>query len=355
MMFPEQATTMALFTDKDFETIKFISDLPASGKSVVITCHLSPDGDAMGSSLALAGVLENMGMTVHVITPDEANGNLRSLPGAGRVLSLTGFPNAVERYCREAGLIFCLDYNELKRLSRLEPFVRQSQAVKVLIDHHTNPRWDDFTMGISKPDRSSTCSLLYSVLEASGLLKYVDKDAATCIMAGMMTDTHNFSYNANRPEDYVIQSELVGMGVDKNALYNKLFNTFSENCMRLNGYALSEKMRVYGQYHCALISLQRDELNRYHYAKGYTEGLVNRPLAIPGIVCSCYLREESDYVKVSMRSVGDCPVNIICNKYFGGGGHLNAAGGEFYGTLKEAEDLFESLLPVICNQYIKKS
>lgn len=175
------------------------------------------------------------------------------------------------------------------------------------------------------------------------------------MLAGMMTDTGNFAYNCNDPELYVVVAELVKKGADKAQLYRQLFNTESEHCIRLNSYALYRKMEVFGDHGAALIVLSRDELNRFHYTKGDTEGLVNRPLAIPGVIYSCFLREESDMVKVSMRSVGDFPVNEVCKEHFGGGGHLNAAGGEYYGPLDKCAELFRSLLDTNYEKYIKRN
>ena len=208
---------------------------------------------------------------------------------------------------------------------------------------------------ISYPQMSSTCMLLFRVLCRLELFNLIDKDTASCLLAGMMTDTGNFAYNANDPDAYIIEAELVKKGADKVDLYNRLLNTVSENCLRLTSYAMLEKMEIFNDFHAALICLTRDELNRFHYVKGDTEGLVNRPLAVPGIVYSAFLREEDGYVKVSMRSLGDFPVNKLCNEHFGGGGHLNAAGGEFAGTLEECAELFRSLLPENKRKYIDKN
>ena len=160
----------------------------------------------------------------------------------------------------------------------------------------------------------------------------------------MMTDTGNFSYNCSDPELYTVEAELIKKGADKEALCRELFGTVSENCMRLNAYAILKKMEVFPEFSAALITLSRDELNRFHYTKGDTEGLVNRPLSIPGIRYSAFMRQESDCIRVSMRSVGDFPVNLVCSEHFDGGGHLNAAGGDYHGTLEEAAEYFRNIL-----------
>lgn len=310
---------------------------------IVITTHMSPDGDALGSSLALSRVLGNIGKDVAVIVPDQPMAQLMFLPDAKDVVVGSRYADFAESLFSKADLIVCLDFNELKRIDRLVPYVEASGAAKVMIDHHLDP--SDFAdLTISHPEMSSTCMLLFRVLCRLELFNLIDKEAASCLLAGMMTDTGNFSYNANDPDAYIIEAELMRKGVDKVELYNRLLNCTTENCLRLTSYALLEKMEVFKDAGAALICLTRDELNRFHYVKGDTEGLVNRPLAIPGIVYSAFMREEDSYVKVSMRSVGDFPVNKLCKEHFGGGGHLNAAGGEYPGTLEQCADLFRSLL-----------
>ena len=322
---------------------KSLSNLVAEAENIIITTHMSPDGDAMGSALGLAHVLTYMGKTARVVVPDDPSKQLMFLPGAKEAVVYCKYHAFAEQLISEADLIFCLDYNALSRIDRVANCVREAKAHKVLIDHHLEPEsFCDIT--ISHPEISSTCMLLFMVLCSLELYAAIDQDAATCILAGMMTDTGNFSYNANDPRIYFIVSRLIEKGADKNDLSHRLFDTFSEWCLRLNGYALSKKMEVWKEYHAALITLTRDELNRFHYTRGDTEGLVNRPLAIPGIAYCAFLREEERYIKVSMRSVGEFPCDEVCAKYFGGGGHKNAAGGEFRGSMQQCIDVFKSLL-----------
>lgn len=337
----------------DEKKIKKLAHLTEGASRIVITTHLSPDGDAMGSSLALSRVLSTIGKDVAVVVPDQPLEQLMFLPGAKDVVVGSRHPDFAKALFTKADLIMCLDFNELQRIDRLAPYVEASAAKKVIIDHHLEP--GDFAdVTISYPAMSSTCMLLFRVLCRLELFNAIDRDAAACILAGMMTDTGNFAYNANDPDAYIIEAELVRKGVDKVELYNRLLNRSTESCLRLTGYALCEKMEVFADMGAALITLTRDELNRFHYVKGDTEGLVNRPLSIPGIVYSAFLREEDDYVKVSMRSTGDFPVNLLCKKHFGGGGHLNAAGGEYDGTLDQCADLFRSLLAENKKTYIDK-
>lgn len=341
------------FSAADIESARQIAVSIQNAAKIVITCHLSPDGDAAGASMALMHALSAMGKKVRIVTPDEMNHTLRFLPGAQSVTTYSRNPEIANGILANADVLFCLDYNEPSRISRLEPALRNARGTKILIDHHIGPELEAFNIAISKPERSSTCSLLYSVLTAAGLSSFIGRESAECLMAGMMTDTNNFSHNANHVEDYYIQAQLLERGANKNALWQRLFNVISYNSMKLNAYAI-EKMEVFNNMHGALITLTREELNRFEYKKGDTEGLVNRPLAIPGIYFSCYLREENDYIKVSMRSVGDISVKEICEKYFHGGGHKNAAGGEFPGTMDDCAGLFRSILPEINKCYISE-
>jgi phosphoesterase RecJ-like protein len=312
-------------------------------KRVVLTCHMSPDGDALGSSMGLAHVLRAMGKDVRVITPDEPPRNLRVLPGARKAMAWSSFGVVAERNVAMADLIICLDFNSLYRLSRLEPAVRSAKAPKVLIDHHKDP--EDFAdVLFSYSGMSSTSELLYLLLKEMDLKKYMSVDAATCILGGIITDTGGFHYNSNSPELYLVVSELMQRGVDKDWLMRCLIDTQTESGIRLESFAIAERMELFADNHAALITLSRDDLNRFNYKKGDTEGLVNRPLAIPGVVYSAYFREESEYIKVSMRSVSDFPVDLLCKEHYNGGGHLNAAGGEFRGTMEEAVRIFKESL-----------
>lgn len=323
--------------------LKSFRNLLAESERIVVVAHTAPDGDAAGSSLALQHVLGRMGKETRVVFPDMLPPLLRSLPGAKDATDATRYPDFAKQLINDADLIICVDFNELSRIDKLAGPVAEASAPKVMIDHHLHPA-DFAAVTISRPEMSSTCYLLFRVLCGLELFSYIDKKAAECLLTGMMTDTGNFSYNASDPEIHIVVAELMKLGADIEKIYRRQFETHSEASIRLNSYALLEKMEVFPDDGAALITLSRAELNKFNYTKGDTEGLVNRPLAIPEVVYSCFLREEDGYVKVSMRSLGSFPVNEICHEHFGGGGHLNAAGGEFTGTLDQAAALFRSLL-----------
>ena len=327
----------------DAKSIDALSRLVDKAQNIAITCHKSPDGDAVGSSLALAHLLYRMGKHAQVVTPDMVPKALGFLPGVHTVVVFTKAEQRAREAFERADLIFCLDFNRLHRIDKLGEFVGQCKAQRVLIDHHLDPE-NIFDVMVSVPEATSTCELVFRVFMQMGLLHLLDRYAAQCLYTGMMTDTGNFTYGNDSPEVYEIVASLMRRHPDRTWLYNNAMNTFSADSVRLQGYALSEKMELFPEYGAALLSLDRDELARFNYRRGDTEGLVNKPLAIPEVSWVVYFREEPDYVKVSCRSVGDFSVDDICKRYFNGGGHLNAAGGEFYGTLAQAVDVFHSIL-----------
>lgn len=328
----------------DPDCITELSHLLDTACNIVVTCHLSPDGDAMGSSLALCRALRNLGKKVKVIVPDTPPKYLMFLPGADEIVIYSRSQLHAQRVFNSADIVFCLDYNEPKRIDMMEDAMLASPARKVMIDHHLNPSdFPDIT--ISHPEDSSTSVLIYRVLTDLGYGDVIDPAVAECIYTGMMTDTGNFSYNSNSADLYEVIADLVRRGIDKDAIYRKVYFSNSYNRLRLNGYAMYEKFTVYPEHKAALIILTRDELNSFHYQKGDTEDLVNRPLTIPDVAYSIFLREESDYIKISARSKGDFPVNLMCKEHFNGGGHLNAAGGEFYGTMEDAIRTLEKIQP----------
>ncbi len=310
---------------------------------MVITCHKSPDGDALGSSLALCHVLRRLGKDAVVVTPDMAPKALEFVPGVWDIVVMTKQEARARALLQDAQLIFCLDYNALKRVDRLAEVIEPLKSPRVLIDHHLDPD-ADFDICISHPEASSTCELIYRVFMQMGLLRFMDRKAASCLYVGLMTDTGGFAYSCDNPEFYEILASIMRRRIDRIGLYNKAMNTFSADSIRLQGYALSHKMQLFPEHGAALITLGKEELEQFNYQRGDTETLVNKPLAIPEVYWSVFLREDPDRIKVSCRSQGDFSVSDICARYFNGGGHANAAGGEFFGTLEEAEAVFHQVL-----------
>lgn len=327
----------------DEEVIERLRSLINSVKSVVLTCHLSPDGDAIGSALALCHVLHRLGKNAVVVTPDMVPRSLMFLPDMRDVVVFTKSEQRARYVVERAQLIFCLDFNDMHRIDKLGELIAQQRVPRVLIDHHLNPQ-PVFDVTLSFPELSSTCELVYRVLLQLRMLNLIDRYAAQCLYVGMMTDTGNFTYSCENPELYEIQASLMRRHIDKQWLYNMAMNTFSADSLRLQGFALSEKMELFNEFGAALVTLTQDELKRFNYRKGDTEGLVNKPLAIPGIYWVVFFRQDPEYIKVSCRSQGDFSVNNICRDHFNGGGHMNAAGGEFYGTMEQAVEEFHNIL-----------
>lgn len=331
-------------TQIDFTLATEILDMIKEAEEIVITCHVSPDGDALGSSLGLWHVLRTMGKSATVVTPDCAPKILQFLPGIREIVTGTRQPDQARTRILNADLIFCLDFNDTKRVDKLQPVLDSAEARKIIVDHHLDPVIDGDVI-ISRPEVSSTSALIYILLWQMKLTRYLRRKGAECIYTGMMTDTGNFSYNSNDPDLYLIISDLVKKGIDKDKLYTQVFNTNSESRLRICGYG-QYKMNLFPDHKAALITLSADELKEFDYNKGDTESLVNVPLSIPGIEYSIFMREDApDYVKISTRSKGDFPVNLLCERHFNGGGHLNAAGGEFNGSLINAVSHLLKIMP----------
>lgn len=312
---------------------------------LVIVTHVSPDGDAIGSSLGLYHFLLSQSKTVHVVVPNAFPDFLKWMPGAKDIIQYNRYKDFADKLLQEADVICVLDLNVLSRLDEMQEAVKNSPARKMLVDHHLYP--GDFArITISHPHISSTSELVFRLICQLGNFSDISKEGAECIYAGMMTDTGAFSYNSNDREIYLIVAELLSKGIDKDAIYRKVYNNSSEGRLRLQGYVLYEKMQLFPQFRSALITLSRDEQKMFHYMKGDTEGLVNMPLSVKDICFSAFLREdtEKDMVKISLRSVGSFPCNRVAAEFFNGGGHLNASGGEFYGPLEDAVELFKQAL-----------
>jgi phosphoesterase RecJ-like protein len=312
---------------------------------VVILSHVSPDGDAIGSSLGLYHFLTSQDKTVHVIVPNAFPDFLKWMPGAKDIIQYNRYKDFADKLINEADVLCVLDLNVLLRLDEMKDVVEKSPARKMLVDHHLYP--GDFArITISHPDISSTSELVFRLICQLGNFSDITKEGAECIYTGMMTDTGAFTYNSNNRETYFIIGELLSKGIDKDEIYRKVYNNCSEGRLRLKGYVLHEKMQLFPQFRSALITLSREEQQKFHYMKGDTEGLVNIPLTVKDICFSVFLREdtEKDMIKISLRSEGTFPCNKVASEFFNGGGHLNASGGEFYGPMEDAVALFKQAL-----------
>lgn len=329
-----------IFAEKEINKLQTYVE---KGENFVIVTHISPDGDAIGSSLGLYHYLSVLGKdSINIIVPNAFPSFLRWMSGVKDILV---YENQEEdeyagRLIREADVIFCLDFNELKRIGKLGSLIAAADGRKVMIDHHLNPG-DFANLVISYPEMSSTSEMVFRLICALKGFDDINKEGAECIYTGMMTDTGGFTYNSNDPALYLIIQELLKKGIDKDLIYRKVYQVYSEYRMRLMGFTMYEKMKMYIDKKTALITLSLEELNRFHYMQGDAEGFVNMPLSIEGIEFVVFLREDTDFIKISLRSVGEFPCNTFASTYFNGGGHKNASGGEFYGSLEDAKNVFE--------------
>lgn len=307
----------------------------------VILTHIGPDGDAIGSSLALCHYLNDKGKTAVVITPDKAPDFLTWMPGFDSVRVFQDDPEQCESLIYKADVLCCLDFNVIGRIDKVAAAFLFSKARKMLLDHHPQPgpNWD---LVLSHPEASSTSELVFHLLCALGDYKSITRDIATCIYTGIMTDTGCFAFSSSDPSLFSAVSHLLEMGIDKDGIYHKVFYSNSENRMRMQGFVLSKKLEVLANASTALTTLSDTEMRQFNSRKGDTEGFVNIPLQIRGIMMSVFLREDTQrgIIRLSARSVGNVPCNRFASDFFGGGGHLNAAGGEFEGTLDEAVKRF---------------
>ncbi len=331
-----------IFQTADVERLKRLID---ENNFFVLTCHANPDGDALGSTLGMAAYLKALGKESLVVVPDAYPDFLAWMLGAQEIVRFDKYRDRAALMIAAADVVFAMDYNALSRINDMGRVIGESKAAKVLVDHHLAP--EKFcNLNFSFPHLSSTCELTFRLIYAMGGYGQLDKAACECLYAGMMTDTGCLSYGPCGKELYLIVSMLIEKEINKDRIYNKIFNNYSEGRLRLMGYVLYEKMRVFPEHHAALITLSREEMNRFNFNKGDTEGLVNIPLQMKGIYFSAFLREdtEKDIIRVSLRSQGTFPCNKFAGRYFNGGGHLNASGGQFDGTLQAAVEVFENAL-----------
>lgn len=325
--------------------IKRLNDLLRKSQRVVLTCHVRPDGDAIGSTLGIAHLLETLGKDVKVITPDMPPRSLSFLPGFKEIVAFTRYPEYSLRLIEEAELIICCDFNCLKRLDSLGEFIEKKECPKVLIDHHVEPEYFcDVTF--SFPEMSSTCELAFRIIAALGYYTEMNLESATCICTGLITDTQNFTVNCSDPEIYEVLMKLLDKGVNKQQIVREALRVKTLDCFRLQVYAWSNKMELHSDNHLAIVTLNAQELERFSYVRGDSEGIVDRPLDIRSVVACFFLREDSDCIKVSARSIGEFPVNEICKRLFDGGGHIMAAGGEYKeGSLEDCRKMLIDVLP----------
>lgn len=330
------------------KNIQAFQQLIAQPKKAVIITHFKPDADALGSSLGLAGFLQKKGHQVTVITPSDYPDFLTWMPGNEGVHAVVRDGGASLRtasdHIAKADILFCLDFSCLNRINDLEQVVAKSQAVKVMIDHHLEPedfaayeQWD--------PGAASTAGLVYELIEQLGETHLIDHNIASCLYAGLMTDTGGFRHNNTRYREFQIAAELVSSGAGPHEIAKLIYDNNTLERLRLTGFVLSQKLKVLPEYRTAYMTLSHEELRQFGAQTGDTEGLVNYGLSIKGVKLSVLMYDRKEEIKLSFRSLDNFSVNEMAKKHFEGGGHKYASGGTTKLSLEATLQKFLSILP----------
>ena len=316
-------------------------------KKVVIVSHVNPDGDAIGSSLAFCYFLQKFGIDVKVIIPNDFPSFLSWMPGIENILIFDKNSDKGVEYLNEAELICYLDFNHPSRTGLLHnDLCHCTKTPRLLIDHHRDTDYSQFAMYLSEFETSSTAELVAELIQYHGFDKYLDENIATCLLVGIMTDTGSFAHSIYHPETFEICGKMIIPNVDYQLIHRKIYNTFSENRLRLLGFSISNRMTILDEYHTAYIYLTKADLESFNYQVGDTEGVVNYPLMIDGIKMAVLLTERQGVIRLSFRSKGDFSVHELARAHFNGGGHTNAAGGTLECSIEEAIQKLLDVLPL---------
>ncbi len=319
------------------ESLEKLRELISHPGRAAVLAHKNPDGDTIGSVLAFYFYLTAKGHEVSIMVPNDYPEFYAWMPGIENMLVYEKQSAEIKPVLKDADLIFCLDFNAFKRVGTMSELLQKAGGTKIMIDHHPEPS-SDFDLYFSNPGASSTGEIVYEIISGLGDEKAVNKEIAVALYTAIMTDTGSFSYSCNNARTYEIVARLISAGVDVSLIHRLVYDTFTENRLRLLGYSLSEKMTVWDDIHVAVISLDKNDLQKFDYRVGDTEGLVNYPLSMKNINVSVLITEREGVFRLSFRSKGDFPVNVVAKEYFDGGGHKNAAGGNSYTGLKETMD-----------------
>ncbi len=320
-----------------------LTDILSQRKNIAIISHSNPDGDSVGSSLGLYHFLNAYGHKAVVIVPNKYPDFLAWIPGEESILIYDKDKKQSNKILKEADIIFCLDHNAPSRIGEMEEAFKKAEGIKIMIDHHINPDLTAYDFSFSTTETSSTSELIFDMM-AELNPQLINKTISECIYVGIMTDTGSFSYSCNSEKTFRIVAELFKNGIDGVKIHKLIYDTFSESRLRLLGYCLSDKLVVLPEYHTAYIWLTMEELDRFNYKTGDTEGVVNYALGIKGIKFAALFTEKEDKIRISFRSTDNFEANTFAGNHFEGGGHKNAAGGDSFITIKETLEKFEILL-----------
>ena len=318
---------------------KIISD----NESFIITTHRGPDGDAMGSSMAMYNLLVNLKKDVNVIIPNSFPNFLSWLPNIKNVINHEENNSDISNIFSEVDVIIMLDFNDLSRIENLESYVTNSNAKKILIDHHQDPDLSICDLSFCDTTYSSTCELLYMILNQAKF--NLTKNIADCLYTGILTDTGSFKFSCTTKNTHISVGDLISKGVNATEINNLIYNNYSHDRIKLLGHCLINKLKIYNNS-SAIISLSEDELKKFNFKKGDTEGIINYALSIKEVIFAVFIVEKDNIVKLSFRSLGNINVQEISKRYFGGGGHFNAAGAKsdfsLDKTIKKVENIIKN-------------
>lgn len=319
-------------------------------QNIVLMIHRNPDGDAMGAALSFQRLLVKLNKKVNVIAPNMFPEFLAWMEGSEDIVIATEQFKFVSQLIDEAEMIICMDFNSFSRLGiELEPLLINSNAVKVLIDHHLEPD-QSFDIVCSETDTSSTCEIVYQIIKDTTYESLFDKFMAEHLYVGIVTDTGSFSFNCNRHSTYDAISYLMKLEIDGEAIHRLVYDTYSEHRMRLLGLCLSERLVVLPEFSASFIYLTKDDLKKYDYQTGDTEGVVNYGLSISGINITALFTERENKIRISFRSKGEFDVNTFARTHYNGGGHRNASGADSNVSLDETIQIFKEALSMYKNQ-----
>lgn len=325
-----------------------IRNLLSYPKDIVILSHRNPDGDAMGSSLAISSYLKKMGHKADVIMPSEFPSALTFLPSTDDITIYDFEKERTTQLIDKAQILFFLDFSGLDRLDAIGEHIIASTAYKIHIDHHLDPEpFADFVL--SDPSRSSTAELVYDFLISLNSGKYIDQRIAECLLTGIISDTGSFKYSATASTFFIV-AKLMETGLQIADLQNKIYNNLSEKQLKLIGYGIDRKMEIIPEYKTAIMTLSKQDYKDYGIQRGDTEGLVNYMLMMKDIDIAALITEQPTIIKLSLRSKGDTSVQEIVKNHFNGGGHKNAAGGQAFASLENVVSRFKEVLPRYLNK-----
>lgn len=333
-----------------FEAIQNLFAVP---KKVAIVSHRNPDGDAVGSSLALYFLLHKLKSETSILLPSAIPDFFEWMPGSDHFLIGDHQPVDAEKIIKEAEVIFCLDFNQLDRIDKIGEWIDESAAVKILIDHHLNPgSFCDYVY--SDISASSTCQLLLEWIQKIGWEHLIDSQIATSLYVGILTDTGNFRYNIN-PTLFRMTATLLEHGINHQYVQNKIFNSMSEKRLRLLGHSLINRLQVLTEFKTGIIVLSKEDYELFEIERGDTEGIVNFVLQLENVTMAILVNEQPTIIKLSLRSKGDFSVEEIARKYFKGGGHKNASGGYSFLGLNDTMKKIYEILPIYKQKLIESN